>query len=303
VGEAFGVSVEQAPLFADARRGELDMLFHFDIVRIDRDRWRKVPWTLPQLKALFADIDRAAGEHGWNASFLGNHDNPRVVSHFGDADPRWRALSAKALATLVLTQRATPFLYQGDELGMTNYPFESIEQYDDVEAKGLWRSLVETGAVPSEELLAHLRETSRDHSRTPMQWSSASHGGFTTGTPWLAVNPNYVEINAVAQLADQDSVFHHCRRLIALRKSMPVLVHGAYRDLDPDHPSVFAYTRALRDEKVLVLINFGRDTIAYALREGIRISGRLLDNGAGASATATTRLLLSPWVAAVCRCL
>jgi oligo-1,6-glucosidase len=193
------------------------MRFHFDSVRIDRDRWRKLPWTLPQLKALVTRIDRAPGAHGWNASFLGNHDNPRAVSHFGDDRPPWRALSAKALATLVLTQRATPFLYQGDELGMTNYPFERIEQYDDVEVEGLWRTLVETGRVQASELLAHLRGTSRDHARTPMQWSAAPHAGFTSGTPWLEAHPDFAEVNAQAQLDDDGSVYHQCRRLIALR--------------------------------------------------------------------------------------
>ena len=202
-------------------------------------KWKR-SWTLPQLKALVTRIDRAPGAHGWNASFLGNHDNPRAVSHFGDDHPRWRALSAKALATLVLTQRATPFLYQGDELGMTNFPFERIEQYDDVEVKGLWRTLVETGRVPASELLAHLRETSRDHARTPMQWSAAPHAGFTSGTPWLAVHPDFAAVNAQAQLDDDGSVYHHCRRLIALRKRMPVLVHGAYRDIDPERASMFA---------------------------------------------------------------
>ena len=171
VGEAFGVAFDQAPLFTDARRHELSMIFHFDIVRIDHDNWRKIDRTLPRLKATYTKIDRAAGEYGWNTSFLGNHDNPRAVSHFGDDSAEWRVRSAKALATLTLTQRATPFLYQGDELGMTNYPFQSIDEFDDVEVKGLWRTLVETGQVPAEELLRNLRQTSRDHSRTPMQWS------------------------------------------------------------------------------------------------------------------------------------
>jgi glycosidase len=125
------------------------MIFHFDIVRIDHDNWRKIGRTLPQLRATYSTIDRLAGDYGWNTSFLCNHDNPRTVSHFGDDSPEWRVTSAKALATLTLTQRATPFLYQGDELGMTNYPFQSIDDFDDVEVKGLWRTLVQTGLVPA----------------------------------------------------------------------------------------------------------------------------------------------------------
>ncbi len=303
VGEAFGVGFDQAPLFTDARRGELSMIFHFDIVRIDRDNWRKIGWTVPQLKSVYSKIDRTAGEHGWNTSFLCNHDNPRAVSHFGDDSPAWRALSAKALATMMLTQRGTPYLYQGDELGMTNYPFERIGQYDDVEVKGLWRTLVETGQVPADELLAHLRETSRDHARTPMQWSAAAHGGFTTGTPWLAVNPNHAEINAESQLDDETSVFHHHRRLIALRRELPVLVHGTFDDVDPAHERVFAYTRTLGAERCLVLVLFGHEPLEYALPAGLAVGPLLLDNGAGPTAAPGARQVsLSPWQATVYRC-
>jgi oligo-1,6-glucosidase len=301
VGEAFGVGFDEAPLFTDARRRELSMIFHFDIVRLDRDNWRKTGWTLPALKATYTRIDRAAGEHGWNTSFLCNHDNPRTVSHFGDDSPAWRALSAKALATLTLTQRATPFLYQGDELGMTNYPFSAIEQYDDVEVKGLWRTLVATGQVPAEELLEHLRQTSRDHARTPMQWSAEPNGGFTSGTPWLAVNPNFTQINAAEQTGDEASVYHHHRRLIALRRTLPALVHGAYEDLDPAHERVFAYTRTLGDTQVLVLVNFGRETLNYTLPRGLAIGRQLLGNGAGtAPAAGSSTLTLAGWQAEVC---
>ena len=302
VGEAFGVGFDAAPLFTDIRRGELSMIFHFDIVRLDRDNWRKTGWTLPQLKATYTKIDRAAGESGWNTSFLCNHDNPRTVSHFGDDDPAWRVRSAKALATLTLTQRATPFLYQGDELGMTNYPFERIDQYDDVEVKGLWRTLVESGKVPAAELLAHLRQTSRDHARTPMQWSNAAHGGFTTGTPWLAVNPDHAEINAASQVGDANSIYHHHRRLIELRRQVPALVHGDYQDVDPEHPQVFVYTRVLDDQRYAVLINFGRTMVDYSLPQGVRIAASVLDNGAGVTAAAgQTRLSLAPWQATIYR--
>jgi len=263
IGEAFGVEMDDATQFTDSRRGELSMIFHFDIVRIGRRHFRQDPWTLPQLKALYARVDAASGTHGWNTSFLSNHDSPRPVSTFGDDDPAWRDRSAKALATLVLMQRATPFIYQGDELGMTNYPFERIEQYDDVEVKGLWRTLVETGRVSADELLGELAKTARDHSRTPMQWSAEAHGGFTTGTPWLAVNDNFAEINAEAQRTDPNSVFHHVRSMIALRKANPVLVHGTFADLDPSHEQVFAYTRTLGDEAWLVAINFSREPIDH----------------------------------------
>ncbi len=145
VGEAFGVTEQQAPLFVDERRGELDMIFNFDIVRIDRDGWRHIDWTLPALKAIYERLDAAVGPHGWNTVFLGNHDNPRAVSHFGDDSAEFRVPSAKALASMMLTQRGTPFIYQGEELGMTNFPFERIDQFDDVEVKGIWEQEVVSG--------------------------------------------------------------------------------------------------------------------------------------------------------------
>ena len=302
VGEAFGVSFEQAPLFTDARRGELSMIFHFDVVRLGRDHWRTRDWTLPQMKAAIARIDEAGGEHGWNTSFLGNHDSPRTVSEFGDDHAEWRERSAKALATFIVTQRATPFIYQGDELGMTNYPFERIEQYDDVEVRGLWRTLVETGRVPADEMLANLRHTSRDHARTPMQWSDAAHGGFTTGAPWLAVNPNASHINAAAQVADQRSVYHHHRRVIALRHTEPALVHGAFHDLDPLHEQVFAYTRTLGENRLLVAINLSREPVEFALPNDLELGAMLLDNDAGPTALPGARTLtLSGWQATVYR--
>jgi oligo-1,6-glucosidase len=210
--------------------------------------------------------------------------------------------SAKALATMMLTQRGTPFLYQGDELGMTNYPFECIEDYDDVEVKGLWRTLVDTGKVPAGELLSHLRQTSRDHARTPMQWSADAHGGFSSGRPWLAANPNFAEINAAAQHEDPDSVFHHHRQLIALRRAVPALVHGALHDLDPAHPQVFAYTRTLPDQACLVLVNLGGTAVDLGLPAGVVLGAVLLDNGAGGvAAPGAATVSLAPWQATVYR--
>ena len=310
VGEAFGVTLEQTPLFTDARRGELSMIFHFDLVRLDRDDWRTVAWTLPQLKAVVAEIDAAAGGHGWTTSYLCNHDSPRAVSHLGDDRPQWRERSAKALATFMLLLRATPFLYQGDELGMTNYPFEGIEDFEDVAAKGGWEDLVVPGRVPSEEFLHHLRRHSRDNARTPMQWSARRHGGFTSGAPWLPVNPNHAQINAEAQLEDPDSVFHHHRKLIELRRSTPAFVRGAYRDLDPEHEQVLAFARTMGDEAYLVAINFSGDAAAFTLPDGLAIGRAILDNTVRDTPVLGTtsgeigeaggrRLSLAPWQATV----
>ena len=302
VGEAFGVTEEQAPLFVDQRRGELDMIFHFDVVRIDRDGWRRIPWTLPKLKAIYGRLDRIVGDGGWNTVFLGNHDNPRAVSHFGDDGPEFRVASAKALATMMLTQRGTPFIYQGEELGMTNYPFSAIDQFDDVEVKGVWQAEVATGRVNAEDYLAHLRYTSRDHARTPMQWSAAPFGGFTTGMrPWLAVNPNFTTINAEAALADDNSVYRHYQRLLKLRRANAALVYGAYADLDPAHERLFVYTRTLGDERLLVAVNVSGDAEQFRLPDGIRPTGLLLGNLPGRPALGEATLDLRPWEALVLR--
>jgi len=302
IGEAFGVHVDDAHQFTDSRRQELSMIFHFDLVRLGREHWRQRPWTLQQFRSALTSVDAACGEHGWPTAFLGNHDNPRTVSHFGDDHPDWRDRSASALATVLLTLRGTPFVYQGDELGMTNFPFERIEQYDDVEVKGLWRTLVQTGRVSEDELLHHLRLGSRDHSRTPMQWTDGVNAGFTTGVPWLAVNPDHRVVNAAAQRADARSVFHHHRRLIALRRAEPALVHGAFLDLEPDGGEVLSYTRVLDGVGFVVAVNFGRDSVHHALPDGVMAGECVSHNHAGSVAEPGARLLhLQGWQAVVHR--
>jgi oligo-1,6-glucosidase len=268
VGEAFGVRPAAARDLIDSRRGELDLVINFDIVRMDIDGWRKSTWTLTRLKALYTELDQAAGPFGWNTQFLSNHDNPRSVSHFGDDDPAWVERSAKVLATLILTQRGTPFLYQGEELGMTNYPFQTLDDFDDLEVAGRWRDV--RHRVSEEEYLANARAMGRDNSRTPMQWTSGRNGGFTTGKPWLAVNPNAAAINAEDQAPRPDSVLNHTCALIAFRRNSTELREGEYRDIDPGHPQVFAYRRG---ETLLVLLNFGRETVRYVLPEGLAIEG------------------------------
>ena len=290
IGEAAGVTIENTPLFVDSRRRELSMIFQFDLVRIDRRGWKSQPWTLRQFKAINARLDTACGEHGWGTSFLSNHDSPRIVSVFGNDSPEWRRLSAQTVATYVLTQRATPFVYQGDEIGMTNFPFTTIEQFDDVEVKGLWKDLVLTGRTTAEELITHLRLNSRDHARTPVQWSAGNHGGFTEGTPWLAVNPDHVTVNADAEVNDPHSVYHWYRRLIEARKQHEVLVHGAYADVDPDHETVFAYTRTLGDETMLVVMNWSTEPVDWAVPGGLTVTDTLLDNTGDSHSGTSVRL-------------
>lgn len=295
VGEAVGVTPARGPLFTSAAREELDMIFRFEGVNIDRDGWRTKPWKLVDLKTIYDNLDRSAGTDGWNTTFIGNHDKPRAVSHLGDGS----AASAKALATMMLTQRGTPFLYQGDEIGMTNYPFTRIEQYDDISARNLWRDQVLAGKVTAADFLPELAKTSRDNARTPMQWSGAANAGFTTGKPWLAVNPNHATINVAAEQADRASVLNHYRALLALRRATPALQYGAYADVDPTHLQVYAYTRTLGTARYLTVINFAATSIDWTVPKGLPLRSVVLDS-AGA-APLGGRLTLKPWQAVIYR--
>jgi oligo-1,6-glucosidase len=267
-------------LLVDERRNELNMIFHFDVVRLDRgEGWRWKPWTLPDLKAIYSRFDRELDIHCWQTVFLSNHDNPRAVSHFGDDSPEFRVPSAKLLATMLLTLKGTPFIYQGDELGMTNYPFRKIEEFDDIEVRNAWRAEVVTKQVDPEEFLAHMLKTSRDHSRTPMQWNDSEDAGFTNARrPWLAVNPNYREVNARRAQTDPDSVYNYFRQIISLRKRALALVYGDYHDLDPINPTIFSYTRTLGPDRYLIVLNFSRDEIAYTFPEDLKAKQLLLSN-------------------------
>jgi oligo-1,6-glucosidase len=295
VGEAVGVTPAKGPLFTSASRGELDMIFRFEGVNIDRDGWRTKPWQLVDLKKIYDDLDRSAGSDGWNTTFIGNHDKPRAVSHLGDGSPA----SAKALATMMLTQRGTAFLYQGDELGMTNYPFTRIEQYDDISARNLWRDQVVAGKVTAEAFLPELAKTSRDNARTPMQWSTAANAGFTTGKPWLAVNPNYSTINVATEQGDRASVLNHYRAMLKLRRRTPALQYGTYADVDPAHPQVYAYTRTLGTARYLTVINFSGTPIDWTVPQGLTLRSVVLDSAT--TAPLGGRLALKPWQAVVYR--
>jgi oligo-1,6-glucosidase len=279
VGEAAGVTLEKTPLLVDERRNELNMIFQFDVVSIDREGWRWKPWTWPQVKAIYTRFEKGLNVHCWNTVFLSNHDNPRVVSRFGEDSPRYRVRSAKALATMLLTLKGTPFIYQGDELGMTNYPFTEIEEFDDVQVKNAWKAEILTNQAAITDYITNLRKTSRDHARTPMQWDDSPNGGFTTAAKaWLAVNPNYKEINAKQALADPTSIYGYFKKMIEFRKENPALIYGDYQDLDPDNPSIFAYTRTLGTDKYLVVLNFSSTEVAYTLPEGLKAGKLALSN-------------------------
>ena len=276
------------------------MIFNFDAVRINRDGKQWKSWTLPELKAIYARHAEELDAHSWDTVFLSNHDNPRLVSSFGDDSPQYRVASAKLLETMLLTLRGTPFIYQGDELGMTNYPFKGIEDYNDIEAKNGYKADVATGKVSEAAYLDNLRHMSRDNARTPMQWDGSANGGFTTGKPWLAVNPNYKEINAAEEVADPQSVYMYTRGMIALRHKTPALVYGTYEDLDPANPAIFIYTRTLGAERYLAVLNFSDKTMEYAIPGGLKPIEVMMTN-LGSTEVNTSTLHLKGWEARVYR--
>ena len=256
VGEMPGVTVEQAAMFTDPARAEVDMVFQFEHVSLDQGagKWDVRPFRLRDLKASFGRWQAGLAERGWNSLYWDNHDQPRIVSRWGD-DGAYRVESATMLATVLHLHRGTPYVYQGEELGMTNMPFAAIADFRDIESLNHYVDAVARGEDP-EHVLAALRAMSRDNARTPMQWDTSAHAGFTTGTPWIGVNPNHLEVNAASQVDDPHSVFAHYRRLIAFRHDEPVVAHGDFTMVLPDHDTVYAFARRLDDVELLVLGNF-----------------------------------------------
>ncbi|MCI2417427.1 alpha-glucosidase [Saccharopolyspora sp. K220] len=262
VGETPGTSVAQARLLTDPARAELDMVFQFEHVELDRgrDKWDMRPLDLVALKRTLERWQSGLAEQGWNSLYWNNHDQPRVVSRWGD-DTTYRDESAKLLATVLHLHRGTPFVYQGEELGMTNMPFDSIDDFADIQSRNHYAEATQRLGQPPERVLQALRRRSRDNARTPMQWDDTENAGFSTGIPWLPVNPNSTSINAAAQEKDPDSVLAHYRALIELRKTEPLVTDGAYTLLLPDDETIFAFTRTSAESGLLVLANFSSHDI------------------------------------------
>ena len=261
VGETPGVTTEQAKLYAGEHSHELNMVFQFDHVdaKGKYGKWTDQKQPLPQLKEILSKWQTELYGEAWNSLFWDNHDQPRAVSRFGNDAPEYRISSAKMLATCLHMMQGTPYIYQGEELGMTNYPFESPSDFKDIESINAYKEWCEDGVVSHEEFWPCIKFTSRDNARTPVQWDDTENAGFTVGTPWISVNPNYKEINAKAELSDPDSVFHYYKKLIALRKQYPVIVYGKYELLLPEDEKLFVYTRTLENEKLLTVCNFSEE--------------------------------------------
>lgn len=274
VGEAGGVSIEDAEQWVGDQNGKFNMIFQFETNGL----WEKSVdggLDLYALKKTLSRWQKGLEGSGWNALFMENHDLPRSVSTWGDDRAYWDK-SAKALATMYFLMQGTPFIYQGQEIGMTNVQFESIEQYNDVSAKNLYRIEIENGKT-HDDIMQIIWKNGRDNSRTPMQWNDQLHAGFTTGAPWLAVNPNYKEINVQKAQQNPDSIYHYYKKLIQLRKTDPVAIHGTYDLILPNHKEIYAYTRTLGHEKLLIIVNlFPEETTCNLPRNIKYISSELL---------------------------
>jgi oligo-1,6-glucosidase len=302
VAETPGATVADAARYTAPDRHEVDMVFTFEHVDLDvvpgGSKWDLAPLRLPDLKANLTAWQEGLADNGWNSLYWDNHDQPRVVSRWGD-DGEHRVDSAKSWATVLHLLRGTPYVYQGEELGMTNAHFTRLDQYQDVESVNFATHALARG-VPEGEVLRSLAVKSRDNARTPMQWDATPNAGFSTATPWLPVNANHVDINAAAQLSDPDSVFGHYRQLIALRHEHAVVVHGDYRLLLPADEQVFAYVRTLDDVRLLVLANLsGRAaTVDLGTDSDLLAGTTLLRTHTGDAAGAQRPLTLRPWESA-----
>ena len=262
VGECWGATPEIGRLYTDPARKELSMIFQFEQIQLDKkpggQRWDLKPLYLPDLKCVFSKWQTELEGHGWNSLFWNNHDLPRIVSRWGN-DGDYRVLSAKMLATLLHGMKGTPYIYQGEEIGMTNVPFQTIDEFPDIETQNIYQERLKAGFTEEETMYA-IRAKARDNARTPMQWNAEKNAGFTEGTPWYRVNPNYKEINVEQALADPESVFYHYQKLIQLRKEHEVMVYGTYQLLFPEDEDLYIYTRTLEEEKWLIVCNFHEKT-------------------------------------------
>jgi oligo-1,6-glucosidase len=307
VGEMPGVTVDEARRFTDPARREVDMVFQFEHVNVDHGptKWDVRPLHLPALKAIMSRWQTGLADVGWNSLYWNNHDQPRVVSRFGDDGPQFRDASAKALGTVLHLHRGTPYVYQGEELGMANFPFTSIEEFRDVESLNHYRAAVGLGEDPA-QVLAGLRRASRDNARTPMQWDAGDRAGFCAPdvTPWIAVNPDHAVVNAQAQRKDPESVFTHYRRLIELRHTVPAVALGDFTMLLPEDEHVYAFIRSHEGVELLVLANLSSSDADVAVPAGWSDAELLVASGSSERPVppdADGRWRPAPWDALVIR--
>ncbi|WP_163712770.1 glycoside hydrolase family 13 protein [Mangrovibacterium lignilyticum] len=297
VSEGAGSTFEDAHNLVDADRKELSMAYHFEGMDIWNNPENK---DLLEFKKVYTRWDSAFADKGWLSIFLANHDVPRMVSKFGNDSPEFRAVSSKMLTTFILTMRGTSYYYNGDEIGMTNIGFDSIGDYRDVAALNEYQRLQRQGGN-LDSLVERLKFISRDNCRTPFQWDTTANAGFTTGTPWIQVNPNYKTVNVAVEEGDPNSCLSYFRKMVKLRKESPVLVYGRYEIIDPENKQVYAYSRTLNDEKLLVVLNFSQDTVDFQLPEGMKAEEEISCNLETGGEFINGQITLKPYQASVYR--
>ncbi|NLK97445.1 MAG: alpha-glucosidase [Epulopiscium sp.] len=273
VGETAGVTVEEAKKYAGYDRSELNMVFHFEHMELtngEHGKWSNKRFKLTDLKEVMDRWQKGLAGKAWNSLYLSNHDQPRAVSRFGNDSEQYREISAKMLATFLHMLQGTPYIYQGEELGMTNVRFESIEDYRDIETLNAYDELIHKKGLDKDLVMDYIHHVSRDNARTPMHWDDSTNAGFTTGTPWIKVNPNYKWINAKAQINDPNSVFNYYKKLIQLRKQHEIIVYGDYELLLPDSEEIYAFIRKLGEERLLIVCNFTDKQVEFEIPEELK---------------------------------
>ena len=283
VGETSGVTIEEAQKYAGENSGELNMVFQFEHVEdasqhAEFGKWTTARYDFKAFKKIMIKWQEQLQGKAWNSLFLGNHDQPRSVSRFGNDNPAYREASAKMLATCLHMMQGTPYVYQGEELGMTNVYFDKLEDYRDIESIQYYTELTDSGLMNPDYMMKCLMLRSRDNARTPMQWNDSEQAGFTKGQPWIKVNPNYKEINAKSQLADPDSIFHYYQKLIRIRKEKDIVVYGEFEPLYREDDQIFAYMRRLGEERLLTVCNFSEHPAEMEIPEEFTKARCLISN-------------------------
>ena len=272
VGETWGATPEIAKLYSNPKENELSMVFQFEHIGLDeipgKSKWDLAPLDFIKLKEVFDKWQTKLANDGWNSLFWNNHDLPRIVSRWGNDSKEYRVLSAKMLATVLHMQKGTPYIFQGEEIGMTNVKFDSIDDYKDIELLNMYKERKSLG-YDEADIMNSIYAKGRDNARTPMHWDDSDNGGFSKATPWIKVNPNYKEINVKNNLEDENSIFNHYKKLIKIRKQNDVVVYGDFKLLNKDHKSIFAYIRELEGERLLVVANFYGNNEEFILEENL----------------------------------
>ena len=301
VGECSGVTLEEAKKYARSDEKELNMVFQFEHMDVDSDekagKWTTRKMDLRDLKKILTRWQKGLQDIAWNSLYWENHDQPRSVSRFGNDSDEYREISAKMLATCIHMMQGTPYVYQGEELGMTNCPFNTLDNFRDLESINAFHELTEQGKMTEEDMMAAIGYKGRDNARTPMQWDDSAYAGFSTTNPWIMVNPNYTKINAKDQVNREDSVFKYYQKLIKLRHESELIVYGTYDLILDDDKDIYAYIRTLGDEKLIVYCNFSENTREVELPEEFVNKKVLISNYSDAKAN--QKITLRPYEAIV----